>query len=181
MRPLDMPRHAARAATQGLAVLFCSAVLTSAPVLAQPTSPDWQEASVPAPPPIRLTGLANFDVASNSTMRFGLDPQSLNIGKDGIVRYVVVAVSESGVVNAMYETVRCDTYQVKTFARASGPAAEVAWRTVQSPEWRAIDPRGSQRYAFQLARQGLCQGRAPATNLEQVLRGLKGLSGEHGN
>ena len=37
-----------------------------------------------------------------------------------MVRYVVVATSDSGAVNAIYEGIRCDTGRFKVYARHNG-------------------------------------------------------------
>ena len=52
------------------------------------------------------------------TIKFGIDPDSLTISKDGIVRYVVVAAAESGSRTAMFEGIWCRTGEVKVYARS---------------------------------------------------------------
>jgi len=61
---------------------------------------DWKETEAPPPPPLRTTGLIPIDVAGSS-LRFGVDPASISVGADRVVRYVVVATSASGTVNGM--------------------------------------------------------------------------------
>ena len=67
-----------------------------------PVDPDWRETDAPPPPAIKLDGLIPLDMP-RSALRFGVDPASVSLGSDSIVRYVVVAVSATGAVNALYE------------------------------------------------------------------------------
>jgi hypothetical protein len=79
--------------------------------------PDWKELDAPPPPAFELSRLLPFEVSAGSTLKFGIDPATLQLGSDGILRYVVVARSSTGTVNAMYEGLRCSTGEVRTYAR----------------------------------------------------------------
>ena len=81
-----------------------------------PDTPEWKELDAPPPPALRTSGLIAIDVPGTS-LHFGVDPASITVGKDRIVRYVVVATSNSGAVNGMYEGIRCDAGEVKVYAR----------------------------------------------------------------
>ena len=58
--------------------------------------PDWGEVEAPPPPQLRTDRLVRIDLPG-STLRFGVDPASVSVGDDRIVRYVVVAASTAGV------------------------------------------------------------------------------------
>ena len=60
-----------------------------------PDTPEWKELDAPPPPALRTSGLIAIDVPGTS-LHFGVDPASITVGKDRIVRYVVVATSNSG-------------------------------------------------------------------------------------
>jgi len=87
-----------------------------------PPDPDWKELEAPPPPTFEVSRLVPFDVSINSALQFGVDAGTINIGRDGVVRYVIVARSTSGTINAMYEGLRCSTGEMRTYARynASG-------------------------------------------------------------
>ena len=72
-----------------VAATFLAAALSAHAQLVPP-DPQWQEADVPAPAAVKLTGLIALDIPG-STLRFGVDPASVSVGGDGVVRYVVVA------------------------------------------------------------------------------------------
>lgn len=137
-----------------------------------PPDPDWKEAQVPAPPPLRTEGLIAIELPG-STLRFGVDPASIGIGADGIVRYVVVASSSSGAVNAFYEGVRCSTGEVKLYARHNPGSGWVQTRDV---EWQPLQDRSS-RHSMLIARNGACNSGAPNQSIRQIARDLGG----HGN
>ena len=132
------------------------------------TDPDWKEAEAPPPPPLRLEKLIPLDMP-RSALRFGVDPASVSVGADGIVRYVVVATSSSGTVNAMYEGIRCSTGEAKVYARHN---PDSGWKPVGQSEWKPL--HGTQGFAHSLliARSGACVGQAPNGTAPQVVRDL---------
>ena len=98
---------------------------------ALPETPEWQEADAPAPPPLRTSGLIGIDVAGTS-LHFGVDPASIAVGQDGVVRYVVVATSNTGAVNGLYEGIRCEAGDVKVYARYN---PDSGWVRAQGSDW----------------------------------------------
>jgi hypothetical protein len=137
--------------------------------LAQRTAsdPDWKESPVPPPPPFDQARLVPFEVSATSSLRYGVDAATLKITPDGIVRYVVVATSNSGALNAMYEGVRCATGEIKTYARFNPGSG---WKVIDNVEWKPLQTG----YAYKLARQGLCAGgNAPQQSVDRIIRTLK--------
>jgi hypothetical protein len=133
---------------------------------------DWREADTPPPPPLRTEGLVPFEVSVNSQLRFGVDPASVTLGPDGVIRYVIVAQNASGAVNAWYEGLRCASAQVKTYAHWNpGPPAE--WRTNPGAEWRDLRGEFASRPAVALARGGFCDGTTPNGRPADMLRALR--------
>ena len=66
--------------------------------------------------------MIQLDMPRHMAVKLGVDPETLRITPDGIVRYVMVAQSPSGTVNATYEGIRCLTAGVE----APGMVPEVA-------------------------------------------------------
>lgn len=132
--------------------------------------PDWKETEVPAPPKFDPTRRVGIEMPPYVSMKFGIDPATLAITPDGIVRYVMVAVSPSGAVNAFYEGIRCATGEVKSYARAN---ASGVWTIVKTPEWRRLNDNQPSKHALELARQGACEGNASANSAADILRRLK--------
>ncbi|MDT7928912.1 CNP1-like family protein [Tepidimonas sp.] len=133
---------------------------------------DWREADTPPPPPLRTEGLVPFEVSVASQLRFGVDPASVTLGPDGVIRYVIVAQNASGALNAWYEGLRCASAQVKTYAHWNpGPPAE--WRTNPGAEWRNLGGEFASRPAVALARGGFCDGTTPNGRPADMLRALR--------
>ncbi len=132
--------------------------------------PDWKESGAPPPPTFDLKRLVPFEVSTSSPMKWGFDPETMKITADGIVRYVVVAQSPSGVVNAMYEAVRCTTAEWKTYARFN---KDSGWSMAADPQWRPLRGYQPSNHALRLAHQGMCTGGAPAQSVRQVVRSVQ--------
>lgn len=133
--------------------------------------PDWKESEAPPPPAFQRTQLIPIDMPKYVSVRFGVDPATLVITPDGIVRYVMVATSPTGTVNAMYEGIRCASGEVKTYARFS---ASGQWSAVKDPQWQGLNGNQPSRHALALARQGACDGRsAPASSVADIIRALQ--------
>jgi hypothetical protein len=147
--------------------LCCASLAASAQVA--PGSPDWQELDAPPPPALRTSGLIPLEVPGTS-LQFGIDPGSVSVGQDRIVRYVVVATSASGTVNAMYEGIRCDEAQVKVYARHSPGSGWVASR---SRDWQPLHTTPNSRHSLFIARNGVCLGHAPNGNAAQIVMDLR--------
>jgi hypothetical protein len=158
-----------------LRAVACAAALTiaSGPIWAQYREPEtWKEAEVTLPTRFSTDKLVTVEIEDRSSFEYGIDPDTLSVGNDGVVRYVFVARSRSGAVNVLYEGVRCNAAEVKVYGRWDPGSA--SWRTSATDEWQALDTRGSTRRALKLAQAGLCDGRAPTGSPRQILETLRG-------
>ncbi len=153
----------------GLACLVGTSLGVSAQLADQ--DPDWKESDTPAPPAFSHNKLLPLDMPPYVSVRFGIDPATITITPDGIVRYVVVTTNASGSVNAQFEGIRCATGEVKTYARASGAGA---WSIIQTPEWRGLTDNQPSKHAWVFARQAACDGRAAAaSSTADIIRAMK--------
>ncbi|MES2936421.1 MAG: CNP1-like family protein [Pseudomonadota bacterium] len=140
----------------------CFAQLTDA-------DPDWKEQEAPPPPALKTERLIGLEVPG-SLLNFGVDPDSVAVGSDGVVRYVVVARSSSGVTNAMYEGLRCSTGEWKVYARHNPDAG---WKQVKESEWKPISGNSQARHSLVIARTGACVGRGANGTATQIVRDLR--------
>jgi hypothetical protein len=154
---------------QSLAAVLALASAAAFAQLSAPRDPDWREADAPAPPQLRTSGLIELDIRTGD-LRFGIDPASIAVGVDGIVRYVVVARGPGGVVNGIYEGVHCKTAQAKVYARHN---PDSGWVPVTDAKWKPVHDAPHSRYSLHIARGGVCQGHAPNRNAAQIVRDLK--------
>ncbi|MGZ5271075.1 MAG: CNP1-like family protein [Ramlibacter sp.] len=148
-----------------LALLLVSTVAGAQLV---PVDPDWQEADAPRPPPLRTQGLVPIDMGPGTDLRWGVDPASIRIGADRVVRYVVVAIGQGGAVNGIYEGVRCDTAEVRVYARH---ARDGDWVPARA-EWKPLQGSAATLHSLVIARNGVCLGQAPNGTPAQIARDL---------
>ena len=134
-----------------------------------PEEPEWKEVEAPPPPPLRTGGLVPIEV-SGTSLRFGIDPKSITIGKDDVVRYVVVASSTTGAVNGIYEGIHCGRGEVKVYARHN---PDTGWVPARDSEWQNIFRTRNLRYSLAIARSGACQENSPNTSPAQIVLDLK--------
>ncbi len=127
----------------------------------------WQEQPTALPSGLRTQGLIPIDMR-NTELRFGIDPDSVTVGQDDVVRYVLVATSASGAVNAMQEGVRCIQGEAKVFARYTSGSG---WSPVASATWQPL--ASSARYTQAVVSAGLCANAAQARrSADEVRRAL---------
>lgn len=131
--------------------------------------PDWVEAKVPPPPAFTVAQLIPIDMPHYVTLEVGMDPATVSVGTDGVVRYVVVMRNASASTTAAYEGIRCTTDEVKTYARTNS-AGE--WVAITTPLWRPITDNLPSKHAFAIARQGGCNTRL-SSSLDETLKALK--------
>jgi hypothetical protein len=148
--------------------VMAAAFATCAAFAQLASDPDWKEIEAPPPPALRTEGLIPVDVGSSS-LRFGIDPASIAVGQDHIVRYVIVATSSSGAVNALYEGILCDRDEYRVYARH---VPGQGWRMTNS-EWKSIKEGVEAVHVRAVARGGVCLGHSPSGTPDQIVRNLR--------
>ena len=130
---------------------------------------DWKEVEAPPPPALSTRGLIPLEI-TGSSLRFGVDPASVTVAGDGVVRYVVVATSSSGTTNAMYEGIRCSSGEVKVYARHN---PDSGWVPLRNAEWQPLQNRPNSRHSLTVARTGACIGQGPSGSASEIVRALR--------
>ncbi|APW43887.1 CNP1-like family protein [Rhodoferax saidenbachensis] len=151
------------------ALVLAAAGCFAQPQRRPPEPAEWVEESAPAAPVFSKEQLIPIDMPHHVSVKVGIDPNTLAVGGDGVVRYVVVMTNATGTVNAAYEGIRCATDEVKTYARYS---ASGEWKPVAEPKWQSITDNLPSKHAFTLARQGACENRLSSSK-DEVIRALK--------
>lgn len=129
---------------------------------------EWKETEAPPPPAFVEARALPIEMPRYMTLKFGVDPATITISDDGLVRYVVVASRPGGATNAFYEGVRCSTSEVKTYSRYNAGA----WQAVKEPEWKRFKDLNAS-YVQQLAGQGLCRGNAPRASVSDMVLNMR--------
>ena len=129
----------------------------------------WSElqARIPAYP--KDQDLIRFDAGAATPHRFFVDPKSLSIGEDGVVRYILVVRTAGGAKNVSFEGIRCETREEKIYAIGH---PDGAWARVRHPHWRRIEYREVNRHHGVLYRDSFCRNgkSAPASVADIVSR-----------
>ncbi len=130
------------------------------------------QATLPALP--RDEDLIPFTVNDSADFRFAVDPKSLSVGADNVVRYTVVITSPGGGRNVSYEGMRCDAFERRVYATL--PKDAPAWVPNMSEDrdtWRRMETRVRNAYAATLAIDYFCEGRTVAGKPDKLIRDLK--------
>ena len=130
---------------------------------------DWVEGPVPQPPAFSVDHQIAIDMPPHLTVKVGVDPATISVGTDGVVRYVVIMTNGNGNTNALYEGIRCVSDEVKSYARLNSAGQ---WSAVSSPIWKGLGDNMPSRHALAIARQGACQARL-ATSPQEIIAALK--------
>jgi hypothetical protein len=94
------------------------------------------EIETKAPTFPKPSNLIPFAVSSASDNRFYIDPESIAVGADGVVRYTLVVKTPGGAENISYEGMRCDTREQKIYAIGH---RDGTWVGARTSEWRRIE------------------------------------------
>lgn len=136
----------------------------------EPATPEV-EGAVPPPPIYATNDLVPITVPQFSTVKVGLDPQSITIDrKAGIVRYVVIVQGPSAF-TANYEGLRCKTAEYRIYAHQSRGES---WVNNEDGAWRSLNTSSApSQIAYQLARYGMCVGPGTRDSIRAMVRELK--------
>ena len=145
-----------------LSLLGCALVagnaLAATPLINNTNVPEaapWAEdLSQNIAPAFTVDHLIPLDMPKHVTVKIGIDPDTITVGKDQVVRYVVVMTNSSGNTMVSYEGIRCESHEVKTYARQSSSGQ---WRPVAEPVWRDLNGTMPSHHAQVFAHQGACQ------------------------
>jgi len=139
---------------------------------------DWERRNLPAEPapeealalPKYPTGrLIELGVPDGGSFRYYVDPASVSAGRDGIVRYVLVARSPAGSDNVFYEGLRCMTRQYRIYAlgRADG-----SWGGRQG-DWQPLAASSTQPWRAVLFRDYFCPQSDPVRSAAEAVQALE--------
>lgn len=130
----------------------------------------WQEQVVALPAAPDAATLLHFDITPNTSQRFHIDPKSLTVGTDGVVRYTLVAQSSGGATSISYEGIRCQTFEKKLYAfgRADG-----SWSRAKKDEWQPIFKNGANRQHVTLVQDYFCRDGQIAGKASEIINRIR--------
>lgn len=156
-------------AIKQLLTALCLAGVAVATCAQTAVDPAKAEVGIPPPPTYSRDKLIPIEMPPYVTLKVGIDPDTVTVGSDDVVRYVVVMRNTSGSVSAAFEGIQCASGEVKTYARAGTSGA---WTTVEPQQWRNLTDNLPSKHAYALSKQGVCDGRTAAKRAD-ILNTLK--------
>ncbi|WP_370652138.1 MULTISPECIES: CNP1-like family protein [unclassified Caballeronia] len=134
--------------------------------------PEWTEEKVDTLPPLpEASNLLAFNVSQNTPLIFAVDKTSLSVGKDGVIRYVIVATSPSGARNVNYEGIRCDTYEWRRYASINDNGT--AWDREVAFDFRRIENGELNAYQAALYQDYFCTSKLPVGTAKQIASNIQ--------
>lgn len=159
-----------------LVCLFCALLLAACGSTRSPQNEDTleqsklseREVALPAFP--KQENLIEFYAGELTSNLFYIDPLSLSVDKEGIVRYTMVVKTSGGATNISFEGIRCETRQFRLFAigRSDG-----TWTRARSGEWREIENKVVNRHHVALNRDYLCRGGSMIADAAEGIKALR--------
>lgn len=96
----------------------------------------WAEAGFVLPPYPKDEDLIEFPVDQPGTpFSYYIDGKNLSVGEDRVVRFTLVIRSPTGGNNVSVEGIRCNTWEIKTYAYDNGRAE---LRPLKTPTWKPL-------------------------------------------
>lgn len=121
--------------------------------LSDPDAPKWTEDEAVLPEFPKTENLLPFYVSEMTAHRFMIDASTLQVGKDGVVRYVLVVQTSGGATNISFEGIRCDAREFRLYASGH---REGRWTKARLSEWRPIENKPVNRHHAALSRDLFC-------------------------
>jgi CNP1-like family len=129
-----------------------------------------KEDALALPPSPVEDRLLRFEIGGVTTNAFFVDPDSISIGEDWVIRYTSVVVSPSGARSISYEGLDCTDYAYKLYATGR---PDGTWSEVKRPEWRPITFTEINRYRIVLFKDFFCPKKVPVRSPGEAVRALK--------
>ena len=133
----------------------------------------FHETSVPLPaPPVDQNAIPFY--VGQSTLKFAIDPKSVSIGSDDVVRYTVIITSQSGARNVSFEGIRCQTKERKLYATLR--ISDNTWTRNMSKDedgWQVMNSLAANSYGRALANDYFCDGRTVAGSAEALVQRMR--------
>lgn len=141
-----------------------------------PDAPQWAEDEIQLPGFPQDANLREFYVSPTTTHKYLIDASTLSVGKDRVVRYVLVVRTSGGALNVTYEGIHCDRREFKIYATGY---RDGTWAMTRKPEWRPIENKPVNRHHAALSRDLFCPGGTAIVTPEEGREALR--LGKHPN
>lgn len=133
----------------------------------------WKEEKLVLPAPPDRSKLIPFEVSVANANQFFVDPASISVGKDGIVRYTVVVQASGGATTINYEGLRCETRERRLYAFGE---PDGSWIENKGSIWLGMLKQQHKllnSYSAVLADEYFCIDRIPVESQAQAIERLQ--------
>jgi hypothetical protein len=139
----------------------------------------WQELEFEPPAFPKLDKLREFYVSAMATNKYFIDPATLTVGADGVVRYVLVVKTAGGATNVSYEGMLCKDRTWKHYAAGRSSSGTWTKAPAASSVWRPIENIPVNRHHAALSRDLFCPLGNPIGSADEGRNALR--LGKHPN
>ncbi len=130
----------------------------------------WEEQKPQLPPIPAAENLIRVPIDDARGFEFFVDSASLSVGTDDVVRYTLVARSESGATNISFEGIKCKTRERKLYAIGR---TDRTWSPARNPQWTPISELPVNRAQVVLFDAYFCPARIIVPSTDYARRVLK--------
>jgi len=130
----------------------------------------WQEVVVQLPPIPKRENLVSFYVSAATEHQFMVDPGSISVGQDGVVRYTLVIQASGGAVNTSFEGMRCETREWRHYASGR---ADGSWSKARNAAWQSLREESRNRHRAALFTDYFCPGGVMTYRADDIRSALK--------
>jgi hypothetical protein len=130
----------------------------------------WKEADIQLPPAPVPGELLKLDIGSAATQEFTIDPKSISIGPDGVVRYTLVATSRGGAVSISYEGIRCESFERRVYAFGH---KDGTWTRSRRIDWARIVRGARNDPGETLALDFFCQSNKQVGTVPEIVERIR--------
>lgn len=135
-----------------------------------PKGEAWKETTLELPPYPDIPSMQGGELQlSRGDLTYKLDLDSIAIGEDGVTRYTIVITSSTGAQNILYEGVRCQTAEYKSYAFGS----QGGWSEAVFPQWQSVGSVRGSAHRRELFLYYFCDEYRSPLPREQVLARIK--------
>lgn len=133
----------------------------------------WKEEKSKLPAVPEPDKLIPFEVSVANANRFFVDPASVSVSKDGVVRYTVVIESSGGARTVNYEGLRCETRERRLYAFGQ---PDGTWIESKGSTWIEVHKQQHKMhngYPAVLFDEYFCVDRIPVASPESAIDALR--------
>lgn len=130
----------------------------------------WEELQTQLPPYPKAENQQEFYVSGIAGNRYFVDKTTLDMGKDGVVRYVLTIKARGGATNVSFEGIRCATRERKIYAIGH---TDGSWSRARDSKWQPIASTSLLSYHRPLADEYLCPQGEMVASPQQALRNMR--------